>query len=599
MYQFNTDRTVLLFLAIFAAGFAHAQLPEQPFYSALSNDGRYRTFSTMQSLVAVDTNGKSDIYIVDQLNLNQPPELISVSSNGVIGGGDSGDGVSYGDPAGNDSLTPLGVDGSGRFVVFESVATNLSESITGLGSASTFSRKGLQSCSSIYIRDRQLGQTQRVSSLSNSDTICRQSARPVISADGSKIAFVGRLLDWFGVDAYNMGYEGPTSTGVIVVVDRITGTKQFVHGRSSAAAFENANLVRHFLSSPSLSADGTLLVYSYLRHSWLSAQSGGQQLERLSELRLRNLQTNEESVLERITQKGPHGNGYQFSPQISSSGRFVIYTGPEDKSDIEEGNVFKKRIVYRLDLQTGETIEVANRRDPETRLTSQRPLGISADGRYVLVFNTDAKLEVGLEGSNFYVRDCETDVIRNVRRYRLIFRPEDDDDEEDEISWAQTLRTYLPDHAMSPDGKVIGLYSVLAREHQKVLNPFIREIENREVAPILRKFRKEVLKNQKGEKDLEAPTLFGTYSQLNNLSRKAHVRIELIIQARHSNGVDEQPASTIRKGKFLVRLLGLRPGRWGVYYRVVARSLLTGDILDETFESRPRFFTVTRADSKG
>jgi uncharacterized repeat protein (TIGR01451 family) len=75
----------------------------------ITPDGRYiafRSFAT--NLVPGDTNGKSDIFVYDTLTGEM--EIVSVSSSGALGNGDSKD------PA---------ICGSGRFVSFTSDATNL------------------------------------------------------------------------------------------------------------------------------------------------------------------------------------------------------------------------------------------------------------------------------------------------------------------------------------------------------------------------------------------------------------------------------------------------------------------------------------------
>src|SRR5690606_10549064 len=105
------------------------------------------------------TNGFSDIYVVDVLT-------------GVI----SRESVSSTGAQANGSNFKPSISGDGRFVVFESNATNLVAD-TAVGSRH------------IYLRDRLTGVTSRVSQSSAGAAGNGTSLQAVINADGSHVAF--------------------------------------------------------------------------------------------------------------------------------------------------------------------------------------------------------------------------------------------------------------------------------------------------------------------------------------------------------------------------------------------------------------------------
>jgi hypothetical protein len=186
--------------------------------SSMSADGRFVTFSSLASnLVAGDQNGASDVFVYDRETRRIRP--VSVSSREVRGNGDSGaptigangrfvafdsastnlvggDGNGYRDVFIRDlkagttrrvSLSSSEVEGNrdssyatissdGRFVAFESAATNL---IGGDGNAAT----------DIFVRNLAPGSTRRVSVSSSKAEANGGSSNAFISASGAFVVF--------------------------------------------------------------------------------------------------------------------------------------------------------------------------------------------------------------------------------------------------------------------------------------------------------------------------------------------------------------------------------------------------------------------------
>lgn len=145
---------------------------------AISGNGRYVAFSSdANNLIVGDTNGFSDIYVVDVIT-----GLISRVSVATGGG-----------QANNPSFRPA-ISSTGRFIVFESSATNLDTAYT------------VASGSHIYLHDRDVSGSGTFDTAGNVSTrlVDVDSATPAsvvanaggiqaaISSDGSTIAFSSR-----------------------------------------------------------------------------------------------------------------------------------------------------------------------------------------------------------------------------------------------------------------------------------------------------------------------------------------------------------------------------------------------------------------------
>jgi len=127
---------------------------------AISPDGGFLGFrSNANDLVAGDTNNSFDTFLVDSDTLNA--ERISVSSSGVEGNSDS---------------SQPSISSNNRYAVFSSIATNLVLQDTN-GSED------------VFVRDRDLGQTRRVSFAFDGSEGDDDSFSAVISADGRFVVF--------------------------------------------------------------------------------------------------------------------------------------------------------------------------------------------------------------------------------------------------------------------------------------------------------------------------------------------------------------------------------------------------------------------------
>ena len=173
--------------------------------------------SAATNLVGGDTNGAVDVFVRDRTAGRT--ERVSVSSRGRQGNGGSAG------PA---------ISDDGRFVAFDSSATNL---VPGDTNGST----------DVFVRDRLTGVTTRVSVAAEGTQADNVSFGAAISADGRLVAFVS--------DASNLVAQ-PASGRQVYVKDRTTGGIERV---SVSTAGEPA---QGFTTPPAISGDGRVVAFA-------------------------------------------------------------------------------------------------------------------------------------------------------------------------------------------------------------------------------------------------------------------------------------------------------------------------------------------------
>lgn len=187
------------------------------FAPAISADGRFVAFhSRAANLVIADTNGVPDVFIHDRLG--GLTTRVSVDSGGLQGNWDSYD---------------ASISRDGRFVAFESGASNLVP--------------GDSCCQDVFVHDRQTGQTTRVSVDSGGLQANGSSAQPSISGDGRFVAF-------------------ESSASNLVPGDTNGWSDVFVHDRQTAqtsrVSLDSRGLQGNSISGePSASADGRYVAF--------------------------------------------------------------------------------------------------------------------------------------------------------------------------------------------------------------------------------------------------------------------------------------------------------------------------------------------------
>jgi len=260
----------------------------------ISADGHYVTFqSDADNLVAGDTNGVSDVFVID-LNTGDVTR-VSINTNGAAGSGGS---------------TLPRISANGRFVAFRSEAGNL------IGNDSN-------NVSDIFVHDRQTGQTMRVSVNSAGQQANGSSYDPAISDDGRHVAF--------GSYADNLVSGDSNDAWDIFVHDRETGQTTRV---SVNSAGDEANDDTEYATRPVISGDGRYVAFDSDADNLVPGDSDG-----YTDVFLHDRET-AETMLVSANSAGEFGQGLSGDPAISADGRFVIFDSDADNLVSGDGNTW-------------------------------------------------------------------------------------------------------------------------------------------------------------------------------------------------------------------------------------------------------------------
>jgi Tol biopolymer transport system component len=244
---------------------------------AISADGRFVAFaSTATSLVPGDTNSASDIFVRDRQMGST--EIVSISSAGLQAGGESQE------PA---------ISADGRFVTFASAATNLVPGDTN-------------DQADVFVHDRLMGTTERVSVNSAEGQANGGSIRSAISADGRFVAFRS--------DARNLVPGDTNSADDIFVRDRLAGTTERVSVSSGGGQATGSGT-----DHPSISADGRIVAFESSAANLVPGDTNGQ-----PDIFVRDQLM---GTTERVNLNNADGQASLGGelPAISANGRFVSF----------------------------------------------------------------------------------------------------------------------------------------------------------------------------------------------------------------------------------------------------------------------------------
>ncbi len=199
-------------------------------FPSISADGRLVAFrSDASNLVPGDTNARKDIFVRDRQT--NTTERVSVSTGGTQGDFDSLD---------------VSISADGRFVAFGSSATNLVPLDTN-GSEDMF------------VRDLQLGATERVSLDSSGTEGNAGSGVPSISANGRYVAFQSF--------SSNLDPADNNSSFDIFLRDRQAGTTEMLSVSSGGTAGNQHSI------APAMSADARFVAFGSLANNLVAGDT--------------------------------------------------------------------------------------------------------------------------------------------------------------------------------------------------------------------------------------------------------------------------------------------------------------------------------------
>jgi len=300
---------------------------------AVSADGRYVAFgSNATNLVDGDSNLSCDIFVRDRQN--GTTVRVSVDSAGV--GGD------------DDSIQPS-ISADGRYVAFQSVATNLVAVDTN-------------GWADVFVHDLQNGATTRASVDSTgvqANSLCHDAD---LSADGRCVVFWSPATNLVAGDSNGL-YD-------YFVHDRTSGTTELVSLDSGGAQGNGLSFGRS-----ALSADGRFVAFESRATNLVAGDTNGR-----ADVFVRDRLT---GTTERVSIATGGGEGDIDSglPVISTDGRFVAFSS--GAGNLVPGDTNAATDVFLRDRQSGTTERVSLASDG-TQGDRESYVGwVSHDGRLV------------------------------------------------------------------------------------------------------------------------------------------------------------------------------------------------------------------------
>jgi len=307
-------------------------------WPSISADGRYVAFqSSATNLVPDDTNGISDIFVHDRQTAQI--ERVSVSSSGEQG---------------NSTSCCPSISPDGRYVAFQSCATNLVPDDTNWEW-------------DVFVHDRQTAETTRVSVSSGGVGGDFHSDYPSISAGGRYVAFLSF--------ATNLVPGDTNGCGDIFLHDRQTAQTERV---SVSSGGEQGNSTSEY---PSISADGRYVAFDSYASNLVPGDTNGYE-----DVFVHDHQTAQTTRVS-LSSTGEQGNSDSWLPSISADGHYVAFTS--GASNLVPNDTNWRFDVFVRDCQTDQTDRVSVSTGGEQGNDRSSWPSISADGRYV-AFDSDA-----------------------------------------------------------------------------------------------------------------------------------------------------------------------------------------------------------------
>lgn len=299
----------------------------------LSGNGRFVAFSsTATNLVPGDTNGRADIFVRDRTT--STTELVSVGVGGV--------------PANGRSAEVCAISANGRFVAFNSDATNLVAGGTGSGA--------------LYVRDRRLQTTERVG---GGKLPVTQAWGLSLSADGRFVAFGGDAGLVAGNDTHQLD---------VFVYDRRQRRLELA-SLASDGTFGDASSLW-----PSISSDGQYVSF----HSDASDLVPGD-TNHTTDIFVRDRQRARTQRVS-VGSNGAQGNNASYGlSQISANGRYVA--SQSFATNLVANDTNGTWDAFVRDRRSGKTRRVSVASNGAQANGSSPSSSITADGRTVAFYS--------------------------------------------------------------------------------------------------------------------------------------------------------------------------------------------------------------------
>jgi len=257
---------------------------------------------------------------------------------------------------GNEFSDAPSISASGRYVAFFSLASNLvSDDANGTGD--------------VFVHDRKTGQTTLVSVASDGTQANGGSVHASISANGRYVAFQS--------EASNLVSGDTNNTIDVFLHDRVTGQTTLVSVHSNGTQGNDLSL------HPSISATGRYVAFDSFASTLVSGDTntcGPYTDGTCPDIFVHDRATGQTTRIS-VASDGTQADGYSDVPSIAATGRYVAFHSFATNLVSDDTNGVPDVFVH--DLKTGQTTRVSVASDGTQGNDNSDGFSISATGRYV------------------------------------------------------------------------------------------------------------------------------------------------------------------------------------------------------------------------
>ena len=256
---------------------------------------------------------------------------------------------------------------------------------------------GAEGHSEVYVRDLASGTTQLVSVGNDGRAGDATSMWPVFSPDGTKVAFNSTAGNLVDIPAgADLG---------LFVRDLVAGTTELVSVNAAGTSGSEGSA-----TAPTFTPDGTKVVFDASGDDLVPGDSN-----HATDVFVRDLVADATTLVSRNAAGTASANGYSYTPSVSPDGAKVAYTSTATDLGPADGN--SRQDAYLTDLASGVTTLVShNAAGTGAGNESSDALDFSPDGHHLAFRSWASNLgPVDSNGqSDIYLRDLQTGATRRI-----------------------------------------------------------------------------------------------------------------------------------------------------------------------------------------
>lgn len=277
---------------------------------------------------------------------------------------------------GNHASTAAAVSANGRFVAFQSLADDLVANDTN-------------HATDVFLRDRVLGTTARISVGPGGVEAVSDSLLPAISADGRFVAFLSY--------ASNLVASDTNSVADVFVYDRVTHATT----RVSVATGGGQGTAMDVTERPAISADGRYVAFASAMADLVPGDTNAVQ-----DVFVHDRRTGTTTRVDVTSGSAQALGGASGQGAISGDGRFVAFASAA--TNLVAGDANGRQDIFLHDRQTGATTRVSLDTSGTAGNGDSTEPSLSRDGRYVAFSSLATNLGTDTNGvSDVFVRDTQ------------------------------------------------------------------------------------------------------------------------------------------------------------------------------------------------